>query len=502
MQLDGTAEASFAFAKIGLCLHHPIRETAGRLFRGGAPTTPVGGELPRHIGPQISVDNGAWDLPLFEPVEWLEIDLPHGERIRFDFEGDLFEMEDQRNWTDGSFKTSSTPASLGYHHTIAVGGRIRQKVTFRVDGLDGRRPTRRGVGDSSVRIGEPLGRRMPPVGVGMASHGEALGPRETELLRELAPAHLRADIRPGETSRLLQAVEEASALGCELELALFLNGDESFAVETAEALRDADVRLARVLVFDDGREVTPLEHVDVVRRLFDGIPVGGGTNIYFNELNRNRPDPERLDVVAYSVNPQIHAFDELSLVESLEAQGETVRSARAFSPSTPVVVTPVTLRPRFNAVAVVEETTEQGGLPRQVDPRQMSLFGAAWTVGSVKSLAEAGAAALTYFETTGWRGLVERERGSASSAFASLPGQPFPLYHVLARVCGWRDAELLDCISSDPLGVTALAVRRNEETTLMLANLEHAAKTVLVQRLAGRDTAVRLGPYEVAVADG
>ena len=217
-ELDGTAEASFAFAKIGLCLHHPIRETAGRLFRGGAPTTPVGGELPRHIGPQISVDNGAWDLPLFEPVEWLEIDLPHGERIRFDFEGDLFEMEDQRNWTDGSFKTSSTPASLGYHHTIAVGGRIRQKVTFHVDGLDGRRPTQRGVGDSSVRIGEPLGRRMPPVGVGMASHGEALGPRETELLRELAPAHLRAASGPARRAaccrrsrRLMRSVASSSS---------------------------------------------------------------------------------------------------------------------------------------------------------------------------------------------------------------------------------------------------------------------------------------------------
>ena len=150
------------------------------------------------------------------------------------------------------------------------------------------------------------------------------------------------------------------------------------------------------------------------------IPVGGGTNIYFNELNRNRPDPERLDVIAYSVNPQIHAFDELSLVESLEAQGETARSARAFSPSTPVVVTPVTLRPRFNAVAVIEETTEQGGLPRQVDPRQMSLFGAAWTVGSVKSLAEAGAAAMTYFETTGWRG-ARRARARIGKLSVRLP---------------------------------------------------------------------------------
>jgi hypothetical protein len=458
-ELDGTAEASFAFAKIGLCLHHPIRETAGRLFRGGAPTTPVGGELPRHIGPQISVDNGAWDLPLFEPVEWLEIDLPHGERIRFDFEGDLFEMEDQRNWTDGSLRrprrrlVGVSPHDRGRRSDPAEGGVPR-------GWLGGRRPTRRGVGDSSVRLGEPLGRRMPPVGVGMASHGEPLGPRETELLRELAPAHLRADIRPGETSRLLQAVEEAYALGCELELALFLNGDESFAVETAEALRDADVRVARVLVFDDGREVTPLEHVDAVRRLFESIPVGGGTNVYFNELNRNRPDPERL---AWSPirSTRRSAFDELSLVESLKRRARQC-GRHAPSPRRPGRRHPGHVPPRFNAVAVVEETTEQGCRDRSI--RARCRFSVRRGRSGRKSLAEAGAAALTYFETTGWRG-----SSSASADRQALRSPPCRVSRfrstTFCSVCGWRDAELLDCISSDPLGVTALAVRRNGETT-------------------------------------
>ncbi|MFL5928762.1 MAG: hypothetical protein ACJ77E_17665, partial [Gaiellaceae bacterium] len=61
-ELDGVAGSAFAFAKIGLCIHHPFRETAGRLFRGRAPTTPVGGALPYFIGPQINLPDEGWDL--------------------------------------------------------------------------------------------------------------------------------------------------------------------------------------------------------------------------------------------------------------------------------------------------------------------------------------------------------------------------------------------------------------------------------------------------------
>lgn len=481
-EMDGTAHSAFAFAKLGLCLHHPVRESAGRLFRGVAPGTPVGGELPRLIGPQIRLPDEGWDLPLFDPVQWLEIDLPQGERIRFDFEGDLFEMEDQRNWTDGSFKTACTPAFLRYNHTIQPGGRIRQKLTFRVAGAT-RVPRR--AEPLVLRVGGPIGSVVPPVGLGSASHREPPTDRHTALLRALGPAHLRVDVRPSDTGAFEYGLGEARALGAALELALFINGDDSFVSDVIEVLLRSNVRTDRVLVFDDDAEVTPLDQVEIVRSRLTGIPVGGGTNIYFNELNRHRPDPERLDVVAYSINPQIHAFDELSLVESLAAQYETVRSARAFSEQTPIAVTPITLRPRFNAVATVEESSTASGLPRQVDPRQMSLFGAAWTLGSVKNLAEAGAASLTYFETTGWRGVVEHQAGSATDAFPSLPGEPFPIYHVLADVCAWRGAAILDCQASDQLAVVGFAVRAAGRLKLLVANLEAAPKSVRIEGVAG-----------------
>ena len=44
---------------------------------------------------------------------------------------------------------------------------------------------------------------------------------------------------------------------------------------------------------------------------------------------------------------------------------------------------------------------------RAVDVRQASLLGSAWTATALKHLAEAGAASVTWYETAGWRGIVE-----------------------------------------------------------------------------------------------
>ena len=42
----------------------------------------------------------------------LRVHLREDAGLRFAFEGELFELEDQRNWTDASFKTYPTPVAL------------------------------------------------------------------------------------------------------------------------------------------------------------------------------------------------------------------------------------------------------------------------------------------------------------------------------------------------------------------------------------------------------
>jgi hypothetical protein len=92
------------------------------------------GRLPKEIA-RLRFEGGVW-IPLVGPYHDLAMDLGGGRWARFRFSGDLFEMEDQRNWTDASFKTYSTPLSLGYPHHAGVGRRFEQRVVVSVEAGD------------------------------------------------------------------------------------------------------------------------------------------------------------------------------------------------------------------------------------------------------------------------------------------------------------------------------------------------------------------------------
>src|SRR5262249_15734113 len=135
-------------------------------------------------------------------------------------------------------------------------------------------------------------------------------------------------------------------------------------------------------------ETTPAELVELARSgLRSAVPgalFAGGTDLYFCELNRTRPQPAAIDGVFYALMPQMHAFSDLDIVENLEAQADTVISALALADGKPVIVSPVTIRGRYayrTASARVEDEVVGDELPSSVDPRQARPLGAAWTAG-------------------------------------------------------------------------------------------------------------------------
>ena len=119
--LDGVAESDFRYNRIGFCILHPA-ENAGRRYRARTPDGMLEDTLPDTIGVQRIVDG--LPAPIFPSFEELEVEVAGGLWARFELEGDLFEMEDQRNWTDASFKTYSTPLRLGFPHEGNKGARI------------------------------------------------------------------------------------------------------------------------------------------------------------------------------------------------------------------------------------------------------------------------------------------------------------------------------------------------------------------------------------------
>ncbi|MEP7024726.1 MAG: hypothetical protein ABJB47_13195, partial [Actinomycetota bacterium] len=347
-QMHGEALTGFRYAKIGICVHHPVAGYAGQPLSGVTPDGPVSGHLPDTIGPQVHLDDGT-DLPLIEPVSELELSHRSGGVVRFDFTGDLWEMEDQRNWTDASYKSASTPARLGYQHQAHAGQLFSQQIVVSARDFTSPAPASTSTASTAVastsaappvlEIGGPAGLVMPPIGLGCTDPAAELSPRGLAALRAVAPAHLRVDLAAGspDLERALGAAASlATRLGCAIELAVFTRpgGDSGGLGRLREALLRLQADLARVLAFSPDEESSFPGTVAAVAAAVRGaagladVPVIAGTNIYFNELNRHRLPPGQAAGLAWSVNPQIHAFDDLSLMENLQAQPDTAATAR------------------------------------------------------------------------------------------------------------------------------------------------------------------------------
>ena len=172
------------------------------------------------------------------------------------------------------------------------------------------------------------------------------------------------------------------------------------------------------------------------------------------------------------------------MVETAEGVRAVIRTARSFAAGRPVVVSPISLRPRFNPDEPDAPDGSAATLPGNADPRQMSLFGACWALVTMKALAEEGAHATTWFETTGPRGVIDGDTAQpANCLFPAHPGLVFPVYHMLRDVCEFGGAPLLTC-SGDPLRAEAIAVRRGDRIVVLMANLrpEPAAIEVRLPR--------------------
>ena len=164
----------------------------------------------------------------------------------------------------------------------------------------------------------------------------------------------------------------------------------------------------------------------------------------------------------------MHAFDNASLVETLSTQPILVQSAEKLVQNKPVFVTPLTLRPRWNPY-----TTGAAAKNAPLsDVRQTSLFGAGWLLGSIKYLAEADTASITYFETVGASGVMDRA--------------VYPMWHVLADVADFVGGRVIASRSSEPLKIQGLVLRKGKRTRVILANTTDEMQTVSLSTLGAK----------------
>ncbi|TPK76724.1 hypothetical protein FJ527_14235 [Mesorhizobium sp. B2-4-18] len=469
-------ESDFETNRCGFCILHPIAGLAG------SPVTVehtdgsvVETEFPDLIDP--------WQP--FKDLRAITHQVRPGVVAQCRMEGDAFEMEDQRNWSDASYKTYVRPLALPWPYVLPAGQALRQTISLRITG-DANVPASAAPAEPvRVELGQ-AGAKLPDIGIVVYPEEIEAALADLPLLRGLGPRQLLFHFDPTRGhglealrahARLAAAYPVSTTLECVVACAGDLDAELS---EVADMVRRAGLRLDAIAVSPAvDRQSTPpgsawpacppLEDVyAAARRAFPGLRLGGGMFSYFTELNRKRVPAGQLDFITHCTNPIVHAADDLSVMQSLEALPFITRSMRAIFGTKPYRIGPSTIAMRQNPYGGATKDNPQGQRIAMAnrDPRHAARFAAAWTIGYAARVAPAGLEMLTLSSFAGPFGVV------AGSGEPAAEGSPRPIFQAVKGLCELAGLTHVSAMTSDETRVLALAGRSaSGETIVWLANL-------------------------------
>ncbi|WP_194163377.1 hypothetical protein [Polymorphobacter fuscus] len=484
--IDFTVEAraidDLRINRLGFCVLHPAA-LAGHPLRiahgDGSATTAV---FPALIAP--------WQP--FTDIRTL-VHQQDGLTVSCRVEGDTYEMEDQRNWSDASYKTYARPLALPWPYAIAAGTTCRHAVRVDVTGAQ-RRPLATAA-PIRITIGPPIG-TMPRIGLVITPDTADSSVTSRDALCDLGVQDLLLSYNASAGDGAAEMKGLARAVSglphrLTLECVIAATGDlDAELSAVADQAKRAGLQLDAVAVYPapDLQSTPPgspwpacpppADIQAAARRAFPGLRIGGGAFGYFTELNRKRPPLQGLDFVSHATCPIVHAADDLSVMQSLAAIAPILRSARAFLGETAYRLGPVTIGMRQNpyGARTMPNPARERVPMAMVDPRQDGQFAAAWTIGYAAATEAGGIELLTFGTLTGPLGLIGRHGRR-------------PLFAAIAALAGCAGRMRFACVSSHPDTIQAVATA----SAVIVANLTAEARMVVVD---GRRVA--LAPFAVA----
>ena len=461
MEAVGEALTDFATNRTGFVVLHPSEAAGGRLTIRHSDGEYEETEFPEAISP---------DQPAFDISALTHAPAP-GVSCTVEMEGDAFEMEDQRNWADASFKTYIRPLSKPRPYIIARGQKDRQRITVTIKASALVKPATTAT-DARLVLGPAAG-RMPSMALFLDPDELPAALANAASLGAAQDVIVRFDAERGHDWRtLMQAAGFARSIGARPVIEAIFNAvdPQAEAAILVAAIKSANVEPGAVLVSPrrefktrpsnmlPSGESDISELVDALRAAGLKASIGAGTPSFFTEFNRN-PPTGNCDFVFFSVASNVHAADDLSVMETLSVYPAVMASARKLCRQDALARPLHDRHGRDPYGADVAANPANLRLPAAGDdPRHGALFGAAFAVGVAAQATAAGVDHLVLAAPTGRFGLL------------TGAGAPRPLQAVYAELAGAAGAECYD-VAIDRPGMAAVAFRVGHAVRMLLANL-------------------------------
>jgi hypothetical protein len=284
-----------------------------------------------------------------EPFSELVVERAGFGRLELQFTGDLFELEDQRNWGDASFKTYCTPLRSGFPRTVKAGTTISQSVEVRfVPAAEaGAAPTHRDA--EQRRVFPAIGREWQP-----ASSSNDERAWHHVLLRLSKPedvATLRAALesRPRLLFPSRPAIEGLlKESPRRIELQVDVESAAEWPPDWVSLLSQLRDHILRLLLCGRGTSLPSAQAVNHLRTTLASsgglsFPLLAATRGYFVELNRATQFDTPVTGIAFPLTATVHAVDPETITENVPAIVDMTETARHLTRTSEVVILPLAL---------------------------------------------------------------------------------------------------------------------------------------------------------------
>ena len=481
-ELEMKAVEDFRTNRAGFTVLHPVNGVAGE------PLSIVhsDGRVEESAFPYlISPGQPAFDIAgLSHKVETAS--------VKIDFHGEVFEMEDQRNWSDASYKTYCPPLVHPFTYSIRKGESRCQRISIE---LSGQQPGSVG-SDSAAGVGiSEIDEIFPALGLSV-EEGWIGAESSSDAILDCGASHLQVRFGPEVNEGFLaKAAALGRQIGAEIDLELVMPGDVAageFLAAAAESARGAGLEPSRVIAIPEPYMHSyqpsgpwpsgnaPRDVVAAAREAFPDCRIGGGALTNFTELNRCRLDADACEFISHGITAIVHVSDDRSVVESLESFPSIFRSAKALGGRMPYRLGLVSIGMRSNPYGDSVAPNPDGIRQTMAmhDPRHSSLFGAAWAVGALAATEGNSVNAISLGSPAGPFSLTsEKQPMPRPDLDDLLEAEVIPLYHVFRFAAGLGESARYS-VNGLPQGVVAFAAAsRYGEIKCAVANLGSISAT-------------------------
>ena len=424
-------------------------------------------------------------------------------KVSIKFNGDKFEMEDQRNWLGASFKTYSGSLLDSWPYTLEEGKTFSQSVELKIIKKNIYTSSKKDKKLIEINFGEKCS-KIPEIGssISISPTNEIL--KFKKIIKSASPSYFVARLNGGDQD-LKEKINLYNSIRTEtktpLWLELILSSTHKINSEIKKVSSEFNsFNLCPEFLFvthsndmisfqpGDLRPSSP-KYEDLARLArihFPNSKIGGGVLAFFTELNRLPVPPNLFDFVCHSVCPSVHASDDLTIMQNLETIEWIVKSTRKMIGSAKYHLGPCSISTRVNPYgkSVNKNPLHKRLCLSEMDPRVKGLFGASWMLGLVSEFAYSGIDSIALGALDGPDGMIYTKQDYISDFFENKNLEVFPAFHVLKGLTTEIGSDLREVKCNQKNHISTIAIDTINGLELWIGNRTNLKKTVRISGIS------------------